>query len=60
MKTWFLKRGYPEQIIDCEMEKANFCKSKKKSAINKKKGVPFLVTYHPKLSLIVMINASCT
>ena len=31
------------------MEKVNFRKNKKKSGINKKKGVPFVVTYHPKL-----------
>ena len=49
MKSWFLKRGYPEQIIDCEMEKVNFRKNKSKSEINKKKGVPFVVTYYPKL-----------
>ena len=47
--SWFFKKGYPEQIIDYEMEKVNFCKSKKKSGIKKKKGVPFVVTYHPKL-----------
>ena len=29
MKSWFLKRGYPEQIIDYEMEKANFRENKK-------------------------------
>ena len=31
------------------MEKVNFRKNKSKSEINKKKGVPFVVTYHPKL-----------
>ena len=49
MKSWFLKRGYPEQIIDYEMEKVNFRENKKNSGINKKKGIPFVVTYHPKL-----------
>ena len=49
MKSWFLKRGYPERIIDYVMEKVNFRENKKKSGINKWKGVPFVVTYHPKL-----------
>ena len=48
MKSWFLKRRYPERIIDYEMEKVNFRENKKKSGINKRKGVPFVVTYHPK------------
>ena len=49
MKSWFLKRGYPEEIIDCEMGKVNFRENKKKSGVNKNKGIPFVVTYHPKL-----------
>ena len=49
MKSWFLKRGNPERIIDYEMEKVNFRENKKKSGINKRKGVPVVVTYHPKL-----------
>ena len=50
MKSWFLKRVYSERIIDYdEMEKVNFRENKKKSGINKRKGVPVVVTYHPKL-----------
>ena len=49
MKSWFLKRGYLERIIDYEIEKVNFHENKKKSGINKRKGVHFVVTYHPKL-----------
>ena len=44
MNSWFLKRGYPEQIIDYEMEKVNSGENKKKSGIKKRKGVPFVVT----------------
>ena len=55
MKSWFLKRGYPERIIDYEMEKVNFRENKKKSGINKWKGVPFVVTYHPKLKKLSKI-----
>ena len=59
MKSWFLKRVYPEQINDHEMEKVNFRENKMKSGINKKKGVTFVVTYHPKsknLSKIIKDN----
>ena len=57
MKSWFLKRGYQEQIIDRKMEKVIFRENKKKSGINKKKGVPLDVTYHLKLkSLSKMIK----
>ena len=57
MKSWFLKRGYSKQIIGSEMEKVNIRKNKKKSRINKKKRVPFVVIYHPKLkSLSKIIN----
>ena len=49
MKLRFLKRGYPEQIIDYEIEKVNFREIKKKRGINKKKWVPFVATYPPKL-----------
>ena len=57
MESWFLKREYSKQVIECEMEKVNIRKNKKKSRINKKEGVPFVVTYHPKLkSLRKIIN----
>ena len=48
MKSWFLKRGYPENMIQEEMKKVNF--SEKGSKKHKgSKGVPFAVTYHPSL-----------
>ena len=53
MKSWFLKRGYPEQMIDYKMEKVNFRENKKKIGINKKKRVPFVVTYCHKLNRIL-------
>ena len=49
MKEWFIKRGYPESVIDKEMKKVHFseqCQKPKKL----EKGVPFVVTYHPLLS----------
>ena len=30
MKSWFLKRGYPELIIECKMERLTFAKKKQK------------------------------
>ena len=50
MKTWFSKRGYTDKIIENEMKKANFGESriKTKSAA----GVPFVVTYHPRLKAL--------
>ena len=40
MKSWFLKRGYPENMIDEEMKKVKFSeKGSKKSKGSK--GVPF-------------------
>ena len=51
MKSWFLKRGYPEQMIDYKMEKVNFRENK--IGINKKKRVPFVVTYCHKLNRIL-------
>ena len=45
MKSCFLKRGYPEQIIDCKMKKVNLDNNEKKSETNKEKWLPFVVTY---------------
>ena len=46
MKSWFLKREYPEKLIENEMRWVEFYKE----GIKKAKGVkdiPFLVTYQP-------------
>ena len=50
MKSWFLKRGYPENMIDEEMKEVKSSNNSKGS-----KGVPFLVTYHPSLSCLSRI-----
>ena len=48
MKSWFLKRGYPENVIDEELNKVKFSeKGSKKS--KGPKGVPFVITYHRSL-----------
>ena len=48
MKSWFLKRGYPEKLIENEMIKVKFGKEGIKKAKGVK-GMPFVVTYHPQL-----------
>ena len=54
MKSWFLKRGYPENMIDEEMKKINFSE---KGSIKSKgsKRVLFVVTYHPSLNCLSRI-----
>ena len=50
MKSWFLKRDYPENMIDEEIKKVKFSeKGSKKSKWSK--GVSFVVTYHPPFEL---------
>ena len=52
MKSWFLKRGYPENMIDEEMKKVIFLeKGNKKSKGSK--GVPFVVTHHACLNCTI-------
>ena len=58
MKKLFVKRNYLEAVIEKEMKKVRFTK---KGQISKKvkKGVPFVVIYHPllnKLSSIIHRN----
>ena len=55
MKEWFIKKGYPEIIIEKEMRKVRFSKQ---GHISKKveKGVPFVVTYHPLLNKLSSIT----
>ena len=58
MREWFIKRGYPESVIDKEMKKVRFSEQGQKSK-KIERGVPFSVTYHPlhsKLSSIIHSN----
>ena len=54
MKSWFLKRGYPENMIGEEMKKVKYSE---KGSNNSKgsKGVPFVVTYHPSFNCLSRI-----
>ena len=56
MKSWFLKREYPEELIENEMRKVKFCKEEIKKA-KVVKGIPSVVTYESQLkNLGRMIN----
>ena len=55
MKSWFLKRGFPENIADEEMKKVKFLKKGTKNS-KRSKGVPFVVTYHSSLNCLSCIN----
>ena len=48
IKSWFLKKEYPEKLIENEMRNVKFCKEgiKKPKGV---KGIPFVVTYHLQL-----------
>ena len=43
MKEWFIKRGYPESVIEKELIKVRFSKQGQKSK-KVEKGLPFAVT----------------
>ena len=49
MKSWFLKREYPEKLVENEMRKVKFCKERIKKAKGVK-GIPLVATYHPQLN----------
>ena len=54
MKEWFIKRGYPESLIDKEMKKVRFSEQGQKSK-KVEKGATFVVTYNPLLSKLSSI-----
>ena len=49
MRSWFLKRKYPEKLMDNEMKKVRFFPANLQNK-KREKGVPFVVTYHPILN----------
>ena len=48
MKVWFLARDYLKNVVNEQINKVAFGK-KKPSRKNSENGVPFVVTYHPKV-----------
>ena len=54
MKLWFLKRCYPENIVDQELGKVDFSEPSQRT--NKRdKGVCLVATYYPLLQNISRI-----
>ena len=49
MKTQFLKREYPKQLISAEMDKLKFPNIERISNSKTQKGIPLVVTYQPLL-----------
>ena len=47
MKEWFSACGYPEKVVKEQMKLIVFGKKKQKDST---KGVPLVVTFHPKLT----------
>ena len=57
MKSWFLKREYPERLVAAEMGKVKFSNIERRSNSKTQKGIPLVVTYHPLLkSLSSIVN----
>ena len=61
MKEWFIKRGYPEAVVEKKSKRFAFLIKVKKS-IKVEKGVKFVVTYHSllnKLTYVIRRNITC-
>ena len=52
MKSWFLKRANPENIINRKLEKVKFKKQVFNRIVGVTKGVPFVIAYHPLLKSV--------
>ena len=48
MKEWFLAREYPENMVNEQINRVVFGKNQP-SRKNSENGIPFVVTYHPKV-----------
>ena len=55
MRSWFVKREYPEKLIDSEIRKAKFNIRETNRKNKSKNRVPFIVTYHPLLNSVYRI-----
>ena len=49
IRSWFLKREYPEKLISADIDKVKFSNIERKSNSKTQKGIPLVVTYHPLL-----------
>ena len=48
MKEWFLARGYPEIVVNNQIDKVVFGRDQSVKK-NLESGIPFVTTYHPKV-----------
>ena len=55
MRSWFVKREYPEKLIDSEIRKVKFNIKETNSKNKSQNGVPFVVTYHLLLNSLYSI-----
>ena len=55
MKSRFLERGYSKQMVDSQMGKVKFSRRLKAGSKQAGCGVPFIITYLPKLKKIAQI-----
>ena len=55
MKSWFLRRGYPEKLFNREIKKVKFNHYHFIGNHNSKKGIPLVVAYHPLLKSLPKI-----
>ena len=51
MRSWFYKRGYPKGLVEKETGKVKFSGYTRKNK-REKKGISFVITYHPSLKNI--------
>ena len=52
IRSWFVKREYPEKLIDSEITKVKFNIREINRKNESKNGVPFIITYHPLLNSV--------
>ena len=52
MNSWFMKQGFPENIINRKMENVKFKKQVFSRRGGLTKGVSFVIMYHPLLKLV--------
>ena len=55
VKSWLLERGYSKRMIDSQMGKVKFGPRLEPGSKQAGVGVPFVITYHPKLKKIAQI-----
>ena len=56
MKSWFLVGGYPQDLIEVEMEKVKFTSKNRNTKRDKSlKAVPFAMTYPPRLKSLKIV-----